>query len=110
MYHDFRRTMVDSGGMFIEKATHDFDIMLYLLQTRPVKVSAIAKMQAYGGDKPNDLYCSQCQERLTCKESVNNIHYRSGATEMMEVKGTDDLCVYAKAVDVPHTRIRNHRT
>jgi len=105
MYHDFRRTMADSGGMFIEKATHDFDIMLYLLESRPIKVSAIAKMQAYGGDKPNDLYCSQCQERLTCKESVNNIHYRSGATEMMEVKGTDDLCVYAKAVDVPDNEV-----
>ena len=27
MYHCFRRTMAGSGGMFIEKATHDLDIM-----------------------------------------------------------------------------------
>ena len=100
MYHNFRRTMAGGGGMFIEKATHDFDIMMYLLESKPIKVSATARMQAYGGNKPDDLHCSNCEERLTCKESVNNIHYRAGATEMMEVKGSDDLCVYAKAVDV----------
>ena len=105
MYHNFRRTMADSGGMFIEKATHDFDIMMYLLDSRPSRVSAIARRQAFGGDKPDDLHCSQCDERLTCKESVNNIHYRYGSTDVMEVKGSDDLCVYAKAVDVPDNEV-----
>ena len=105
MYHNFRRTMAGGGGMFIEKATHDFDIMMYLLESKPTKVSAVARMQAFGGDKPNDLHCSNCEERLSCKESVNNIHYRYGATEVMEVKGSDDLCVYAKAVDVPDNEV-----
>ena len=99
MYHCFRRTMAGSGGMFIEKATHDFDIMMYLLESKPVKVSAVARRQTYGGDKPNDLHCKDCEERLTCKESVNNIHYRYGPSEIMEV--FNDLCVYAKVVDVP---------
>ncbi len=101
MYHCFRRTMNGSGGMFIEKATHDFDIMMYLLKSKPVKMSAVARRQAYGGDKPDDLQCRNCEEKLTCKESVNNIHYRHGATETMEVKESEDLCVYAKSVDVP---------
>ena len=105
MYHNFRRTMTGGGGMFIEKATHDFDIMMYLLESKPVKISAIAKRQAYGGDKPNDLHCPQCDQRLPCKESVNNIHYRYGAKKMMEVKGSDDLCVYAKIVDVPDNEV-----
>ena len=101
MYHNFRRSMAGGGGMFIEKATHDFDIMMYLLESRPTKVSAVAKRQAYGGDKPDDLHCPQCDERLRCKESVNNIQYRFGTNDVMEVKGSDDLCVYAKTVDVP---------
>ena len=105
MYHNFRRTMAGGGGMFIEKATHDFDIMMYLLESKPVKVSAVAKMQAYGGDKPDDLHCPDCEERLACKESVNNIHYRYGSNEVMEVKGSDDLCVYAKTVDVPDNEV-----
>jgi len=105
MYRNFRRTMAGGGGMFIEKATHDFDAMMYLVQSKPVKVSAIAKMQAYGGDKPNDLRCRSCSERLTCPESVNNVHYRFGHTDAMEVKDIHDLCVYAAAVDVPDNEV-----
>lgn len=105
MYHCFRRTMDGGGGMFIEKATHDFDIMMHLLKSKPAKVSAVARRQAYGGDKPNDLHCRNCDERLTCKESVNNIHYRYGGTDVMEIKESDDLCVYAKAVDVPDNEV-----
>ena len=105
MYHNFRRSMAGGGGMFIEKATHDFDIMMYLLESRPAKVSAIARRQAYGGYKPNDLHCPECDERLACKESVNNIQYRFGIDDVMEVKGSDDLCVYAREVDVPDNEI-----
>ena len=105
MFHCFRRTMADSGGFFIEKATHDFDIMMYLLDSRPVKVSAVSRRQAYGGDKPNDLRCRDCDEKVTCKESINNIHYRYGTTDPMEIKESDDLCVYAKIIDVPDNEV-----
>ena len=105
MYHNFRRTMAGAGGMFIEKATHDFDIMMYLLRSRPTKVAAVARRQAFGGSKPNDLCCRQCEEQLPCKESVHNIHYRHGSTDVMEVKGNNDLCVYAEEVDVPDNEV-----
>ncbi|MBT9151361.1 MAG: putative oxidoreductase YteT [candidate division WS2 bacterium] len=105
MYHNFRRTMAGGGGMFIEKATHDFDVMMFLIEAIPVRVTAIAKRQAFGGDKPNNLQCTECEERLTCKESINNMHYRSGFSEVMEVKGSDALCVYAKEVNVPDNEV-----
>ena len=105
MYHNFRRTMAGSGGMFIEKATHDFDIMMYLLACKPIKVGAVAKRQAYGGDKPNDLHCRECGERLTCKESANNISYRSGAAGLRGLEASNDLCVYAGVVDVPDNEV-----
>jgi len=105
MYRNFRRTLAGGGGMFIEKATHDFDVMLHLLESAPVKVSAIAQLQAYGGDKPNDLRCRDCDERLTCPESVSNVHYRFGRADVMETRDVDDLCVYAEAVDVPDNEV-----
>lgn len=105
MYRNFRRTLAGGGGMFIEKATHDFDVMLHLLETRPAKVSAIAQRQAYGGSKPDDLRCGDCDERLACPESVGNVHHRFGRTDVMEVKDIDDLCVYADAVDVPDNEV-----
>jgi predicted dehydrogenase len=101
-HNSFRRSMATGGGMFIEKATHDFDIMLHLLESRPAKVSAIARMQAYGGDKPDDLQCRDCEQKLSCNESIDNIQRRYGDdVDEWEIKGRGDLCVYAKAVDVP---------
>ena len=55
--------------MLIEKATHDLDVMLNLLGTRPVRLAALSRQQAYGGKKPNDLHCRDCAERLDCPES-----------------------------------------
>jgi predicted dehydrogenase len=104
MYHCFRRTMAGGGGMFIEKATHDFDIMMYLMESKPIKVSAVARQQAYGGDKPDDLRCRNCDERLSCDESVNNIHQRNSADATV-IKEADDLCVYAKEIDVPDNEV-----
>lgn len=99
MYRTFRRTLAGGGGMFIEKATHDFDIMLSWLQTRPRRVSAVARRQVFGGDKPPALRCAHCAERLACKESVSNEAVRRGARP--PAAGEDDRCVFGRDVDVP---------
>ncbi len=99
MFHNFRRNMQTGGGQLIEKATHDLDVMLFLMDRRPLRVSALSFQQAYGGDKPDTLRCWECAERLTCPEySARGASSRGG---LRDVASTDDLCVFAKAVDVP---------
>lgn len=106
MYHCFRRTMAGSGGMFIEKATHDLDIMHYIVGARASRVAAVARRQAFGGNKPNDLHCRECDERFTCPESSNNTQYRYGNTDKMFEQGwANDMCVYAEEVDVPDNEV-----
>jgi len=101
MYRTFRRTMNGGGGMFIEKATHDFDVLLDWLQQPPLRVAAIARKHAYGGNKPEGLRCRNCAERLTCPESVSNSLIRHGATTQMEYASQADACVFGREVDVP---------
>lgn len=101
MYRTFRRTMAGGGGMFIEKATHDFDIMLDWLRARPLRVAAFGRRQAFGGDKPNDLRCAQCPERMTCPESVSNQRILNGWAVDMEQENRTDACIFAREVDVP---------
>lgn len=98
MWHTFRRTMAGGGGMLVEKATHDLDVMLNLVGALPVRIAAVARQQAYGGDKPNDLYCHSCAERLKCPESRYAFHFNPGK---LDVDPSDDLCAFAKEVDVP---------
>jgi predicted dehydrogenase len=98
MWHSFRRTHAGGGGMLIEKATHDIDVMLNLIDARPVRIAAIARRQAYGGDKPDDLHCRDCEERLTCPESYFEHGY---GKDTLDVDVSNDHCVYARAVDIP---------
>ena len=98
-YHGWRRRKETSGTWLIEKATHDFDVMFWLIAATPRSVTAVQKLQAFGGDKPDDLRCRDCPERVTCPESVQNIAYRNGQVE--ELKNTDDLCAFAGEVDTP---------
>lgn len=106
MFHNWRREMQYSGGMLIEKATHDLDVMLWLLAARPTSVFASAKLVAYGGDAPADLRCRNCDKQVTCPESTSNIMNRwVGKYAFEEIEHMDDLCVYSSAVDVPDDEI-----
>lgn len=101
-YHGWRRDKKSSGTWLIEKATHDFDIMLWLLGAQPQTVAALSRLQAYGGSKPPDLRCQACPERAACPESIQNIRFRWGINyEIEELKNADDLCVFSSAADTP---------
>jgi predicted dehydrogenase len=100
MFHNWRRTTAGSGGMFIEKATHDFDIMLWFLETWPATVAAFAGRQAFGGTKPADLRCRECPDRAACPESIQNTRWRAGQYKVEELEQSNDYCVFSTAVDI----------
>ena len=37
--------------------------MMYMIEQLPMTVYAINRLQAFGGDKPEDLRCRDCDER-----------------------------------------------
>jgi len=68
-YRDYDIT----GGLFLQKATHDFDYLMYLLGQPITRVAATAtRGRVFGGDKPAGLWCSRCDETATCPESPQN--------------------------------------
>ena len=94
-YRDYQIT----GGLFLQKATHDFDYMSYLMDSPIVRVGAMQTSgQVFGGDKPAGLYCSQCNEQETCLESPQN-------RQRNQTTGTksDHLCLYSKECGIPGT-------
>lgn len=97
MFHNFRRTLRGGGGQMIEKATHDLDVMLFLCGATPQRVAMMARQEYIGGNKPNDLRCSQCDERVVCPSAVAPRNMGKG---IIDVDLNDDLCVFAQEVDV----------
>jgi len=86
-YRDYSIT----GGLFLQKATHDFDYISFLMGSSIVRVAAMATFQhVFGGKKKSGLRCSECDQQDTCLESPQNRKknlsgYHTG----------DHLCVYS---------------
>lgn len=77
-YGGWYRDFCETGGLFLQKATHDFDYISFLLDSTPKSVCAMSSRRIYGGDKPEDLICDKCDEQETCVESPFNLFYQRG--------------------------------
>ncbi len=94
-YRDFSVTQ----GLFIQKATHDFDYLMFLMGANIVRVAAMASWgRIFGGKKPAGLWCSKCDEWDTCLESPKNRkHNMAGGTY------EDHPCVFGEDIGTPET-------
>lgn len=94
-YRDYNITQ----GLFLQKATHDFDYMTYLMGAPIVRVAAMATWgRVFGGNKPAGLVCSKCDETHTCLESPRNRGRNySGGTRW------DHPCVFGSDCGSPET-------
>lgn len=69
-YHNWYRDENETGGLFLQKATHDLDYINAVLRQKPVSVAAMTSKQIFKGDKPAGLRCVDCKENRTCAEST----------------------------------------
>ena len=71
-YRDYETT----GGLWLQKATHDFDYINRIISAQPVRIAAASTQKIYGGHLPADLGCSVCDRIDACPESPRNIALR----------------------------------
>ncbi|MCC6425100.1 MAG: Gfo/Idh/MocA family oxidoreductase [Phycisphaerales bacterium] len=89
------RNYEQDGGLWLQKATHDFDYLTLLANSRPTQISAMITQKIYGGDKPHNLKCSQCDITETCMESPQNLKKRGDDGGM----GYDDhWCAFSRDI------------
>lgn len=89
-FHDWYRNEAVSHGLFLQKATHDVDLINYLTGERADSVCAMKSKQIFRGDMPAGLRCSQCDRTKECMESTYNIVKTRNDTPR------SDYCCYAK--------------
>lgn len=88
-------------SLFLQKATHDFDIMNMFAQSHPLSVFALSRRYVYGGSRSNDLKCPQCSEQVSCPDSILNKSVQLGENLSWEEQSKQaNLCVYAKEIDI----------
>ena len=83
-FGEWYRDFAESGGLWLQKATHDFDYIALLMGQPIVRVAATSTQRVYGGTRPFDLRCSRCEITATCPESPENLakHDPHGANGM----------------------------
>lgn len=87
-YHGWMRDESKTGGLWLQKATHDLDYLTYLVGKPPVRMIAVESKTVFTGDMPAGLYCMDCDLKTTCPESQYNLFYKQGILkDMSEAEG-----------------------
>jgi predicted dehydrogenase len=96
-YRSWYRNWDEVQGLFLQKATHDLDYIHFLLGQKPRWLCAMNAQRVYGGDKPFDLRCVDCDERNTCIEGpFRRFHERF---EGDRVRWSEkEMCMFADGV------------
>lgn len=93
-YQDWYRDENETQGLFLQKATHDFDYINYLLGYQPVMICAMTSKQVFKGDRPAGLKCSQCSDWDSCLESPFHVHFSK--QEASKVAASNRMCAFAQ--------------
>ena len=88
-YHKWYRDDEETGGLFLQKATHDLDYINYIVGEHPIRLCAMESKQVFKGDKPANLKCADCADAPNCPESPENIR-KTG-----DPKAYGDYCCFA---------------
>lgn len=93
-YRDSRIT----GGLWMQKATHDLDYLTFLLDDAPELVCAMQARRIYGGNKPFELRCVDCEEWETCPESPF-VRFHEGFEGDRVDTDSESMCLFAKGIE-----------
>lgn len=91
-YRDHKIT----GGLWLQKTTHDFDYINHLLDATPLAICATSTRKVYGGSEPADLMCSGCTKKELCPESPANILKRGDDGGMGK---EDHACAFSESIE-----------
>jgi predicted dehydrogenase len=104
-FHDWHGAVKNTGGLLLQKGSHDFDIINWVVDSKIKKIAAFGSQDFFGGDKPNDLVCQDCKEKNTCTEAIED-RYSSWSTSngrnaKILYNRWRNQCAFRKEVDVP---------
>ena len=86
-YHGWMRNESLTGGLWLQKATHDLDYLTWLVDRTPSRIVAVESKTVFTGDMPAGLYCLECPIQRECPESQYNLFYMQGIIDDMRNAG-----------------------
>lgn len=99
-FGEWYRNYDQVGGLWLQKATHDFDYLNLLMNAAPQRVSAMITQKIYGGTMPHELRCFDCDITETCVESPQNILRRGddGGVASHHPQDKNHWCAFSEKI------------
>lgn len=88
-FHDWYRDDRITGGLWLQKATHDLDYLLHLIGKKAESICAMTSKEVFKGDRAVGSQCEDCDIANACPESPANIVKRGDTTHGLQ-------CCFAK--------------
>lgn len=107
-YRRWHRRKENSGGLFVHKATHHFDLVNWWLEQEPVRVYASGARNFYGPTRAErGERCLDCQYASTCEFHIDLRQSKEGKSLYLEAESVDgyrrDGCVFSPEIDIEDT-------
>ena len=108
-FHRWNRTMKNSGGLLIHKASHHFDLMNWFVGSYAREVSAHGALRAYGSKNsifpleeiaPTCHQCSKTENECRYRNSLSGPRYQMHKSNLRDGGYTPDLCVFSPEIDI----------
>jgi predicted dehydrogenase len=94
-----------SGGLIVHKGCHDLDILCWILDARPTRVSSFGGLATFDRPAPAP-FCSQCPERGVCPYVDNALHERRAPAEAANPTAFGlDRCVFHSDKDIVDNQV-----
>jgi predicted dehydrogenase len=103
-FHNWMSQRAMSGGLMLQKATHDIDLISWIAGGTPLRVSAFAGLDEFGGDEPNDLVCPECPRKDDCLDVRPS---PQGGHPLKPHQRGQLLCAFRKEIDVFDNHVVN---
>ncbi|MBL4935882.1 Gfo/Idh/MocA family oxidoreductase [Clostridium sp. YIM B02515] len=103
-FHDWHCKMENTGGLLIQKGSHDFDIINWIANSKVKKIAAMGSLDFFGGNNLNELECQNCKDRSRCSEAIkgNNVILRkyNGKIAKIVYNQRKNKCAFREEINV----------
>ena len=89
------RDEAETGGLWLQKATHDFDYITHIVGAPAVRVASMNTRRVFKGERPAGLRCAECGEWEECLESPFHRYHSRGESERVE-GDSPRMCMFAQ--------------
>ncbi len=107
-FRRWHRKKENSGGLLLQKSSHHFDLINWMADSKPIRVTGLGRLAFYGKNGPfHGERCSNCEHANACELYADVFNKKYMQTLYRDAEHEDgyfrDRCVFGPEIDITDT-------